>query len=517
MKKMSNKTLINLKLVYLIYMIILSLFGSIPNLSATYFVDSIKGNDINSGLSIIEAWKSIDKVNHFIFLSGDSILLKNDCIWREELLLSSSGTSDDLIVISSYGNGKLPKIMGSELVNNISEIDSNIWQAQIPSRVGWLWFVQEKNEIIWGIKKASQSMLTNNFDFYVDSNRVVFFCDRYLFTNKIKVEVSVRDFGIISGWYKVAQNYIKIENLEICFTKNANIRQIGGAWWIIKNISSHHSGAIDESDGQGIQLEGKDNLISDCKIYENGQHGIFISAFGNIDVSNNIIEKNIIFNNYHTGIDLMNDGGGRNSHSNSIIQRNLIYDDLNYSGNEIGIQTLGYGIGYVKNVTIHHNIIKNINGIGISIVSNSDSIFIHNNSVYETKSACVSIANGDKFTELINNIGINNNYYAVLFLHDTNNKVLDHNVWFTKTNSNTKNIYAENNYFDSLIEFQSKFGFENNGSFSDPNLTIVNSDVVRLKSDSFCIDSGKSLGYSFDYFENKIIGNIDIGAIEFIK
>jgi hypothetical protein len=499
------------------YYIALFLFWTIPNLSATYFVDAKGGNDLNSGLSITESWQSINKINNSMFSPGDSILFKNDCVWREELVLSSSGLPNNFIVLGSYGKGNPPKIMGSELITKISEISPNVWQSKLVQSVGWLWFTKSGEEIIWGTKKNNRNELLTNFDFYLDSTSVFFYCEDSLINNKLKVEASVRDFGIISGWYKAPENYIKIENLEICFTKNANVRINGGSGWEIKNVTSHHSGAIDESDGQGIQIEGKDNLVSSCSIYENGQHGIFISSFGNYDVKNNIIEKNVIYNNYHTGIDLMNDGGGQNSHSNTMIRRNLIYDDSNYQGNEIGIQTLGYGIGFVKLVTIHHNIINNIKGIGLSIVSNSDSIYIHNNTIIETQSACVSIANGDGFTELFNNIGVNNNYYAVFFLHQTNNKISDHNIWFSNTNSSTKNIYSDNIFYESIKEFQSKYGFENNGSFSDPNLSVINNNVIGLKSGSFGIDSGKTLGYSLDYFEKKIIGNTDIGAVEFIK
>ena len=42
--------------------------------NTTYFV-SPYGNDIASGLSIKDAWKSLDKVNSVTFLPGDKILI----------------------------------------------------------------------------------------------------------------------------------------------------------------------------------------------------------------------------------------------------------------------------------------------------------------------------------------------------------------------------------------------------------------------------------------------------------
>ncbi len=505
----------NIKIIfkeYILLMFLLFAFNSI--FGTTYYVDSKLGNDLNLGLTIDAAWKSIQKVNTFQFQPGDSILLKSGCIWREELNLSSSGSLSLPIVISSYSNGLKPKILGSDKVASFKNIKPNIWKAEIPKNVGWIWFKNNNNKLYWGKKEIKTKELNVNYEFYLDSTSVLFYMDKAPLIENFSLEVSVRDFGIITGWYGKAHNNIVIENLEICFSKNSNIRIVGGSNWIIRNIDSHHSGAIDESDGQGIQIEGKNNLISSSKFYENGQHGIYLSSFGNSHVDSNVIEQNIIYNNYHTGIDLMNDGGEVNSHQNTVIRRNYIYDESNFEGNEIGIQTLGYGDGYVKNVVIHHNILQNINGIGISIVTNSDSIFVHNNTVYETKSACFNLDNNAGYAELFNNIGVNNTYYAVVFLHDIINKMIDHNVWYTNSNTSTNIILVDNEYYNDQLEYQKKYENDLNSSFSNPKLLIRNDKIVGVDKSSNCIDSGKKLNYTFDYFGLEINDKFDIGAIE---
>lgn len=485
-----------------------SIFGT------TYYVDYQRGSDLNLGLTPNSAWKSLKKVNNSQFQFGDSILLKSGCIWREELNLSLSGSVTNPIVISSYGYGVKPNILGSEKITLFQCLESNIWKAEIPESAGWIWF-KFNNKLQWGKKELKVKELNENYEFYLDSTSVLFYMDKAPSIENFSLEVSVRDFGIITGWYGETHNNIIIDNLEICFTKNSNIRIVGGSNWIIRNIDSHHSGAIDESDGQGIQIEGRNNVIASSKFYENGQHGIFLSSFGNSQVDNNIIEQNIIYNNYHTGIDLMNDGGRVDSHQNTVIRRNYIYDEPNFEGNEVGIQTLGYEDGIVKNVVIHHNIIQNVKGIGISIVNNSDSIFVHNNTVYETKSACFNLDNSAGYAELLNNVGVNNTYYAVVFLHDLSNKIIDHNVWNTDSATSTNNVLVKNEYYNDQFEYQKKCKIDLNSSFDNPKLLLNNDKIQGINKNSICVNSGKKMNYKSDYFGSEINGNLDIGAIEY--
>ncbi len=496
---------------------ILLYFLVVPALSNSfakkYFINNKIGNDKNNGLSINSPWASISKINSTKFQHGDSILFSVNCTWREELNLISGGRLEAPIYIGKYGNGNLPKIFGSEAFVNWELENKNIWKTHSNLNPNWIWFVN--NTINWGTKVYNYSELKNNFDFFIDSNIVYVYLLETPLSYK-SIEISVRDFGIISGWYGNKISNIIIENLELCFTKNANIRAIGCENWIIRNSILHHSGGIDESDGQGIQWEGKNGKFIKNKIFENGQHGIFISSFGNYNVEKNLIDGNEIFNNYHTAIDLMNDGGDENSHINSTIKRNLIYDFKKFSGKEVGIQTLGYGNGKVKEVIIHHNIIIALKGIGISIMYNSKNINIHNNTIIETESSCVNIDNGLGEIELYNNIGINNNYYAVLFLSDLFNKSIGNNIWYTNKSSPTKNVFIKNNYYSDLSEYLYQLGKDVKDTFVNPKLNIKEFSV-SVQNYSPVINNGRKLNYLSDFYDNKIVDRIDIGAVEYIK
>ena len=73
----------------------------------TYYVDSVNGNDENSGTSISSPFKTISgfaKVDGF--RAGDTVLFKNGGIYECDSEISCSGTKDAPITISSYGEGE---------------------------------------------------------------------------------------------------------------------------------------------------------------------------------------------------------------------------------------------------------------------------------------------------------------------------------------------------------------------------------------------------------------------------
>ena len=82
----------------------MSCIASIQGWSATYFVDSLLGDDANDGLSTVSAWKTIDKINATLLSPGDNVRFKaNQTIAGKLYLTLMSGTDLNPIVIDSYG------------------------------------------------------------------------------------------------------------------------------------------------------------------------------------------------------------------------------------------------------------------------------------------------------------------------------------------------------------------------------------------------------------------------------
>lgn len=92
----------------------------VPQLAhaTTFYVDSQKGSDSNTGTSRWRPWQSLEAVNSHRFVSGDRILFRAGGVWKGALDLTSSGTEDNPIRVDRYGGGPLPHIDGQGTVED---------------------------------------------------------------------------------------------------------------------------------------------------------------------------------------------------------------------------------------------------------------------------------------------------------------------------------------------------------------------------------------------------------------
>jgi hypothetical protein len=99
------------------------LLAGLPSLRATtYYVNSQTGNDSNCGISPVNPWKTLEKVNGAQFRAGDHILLHSGSSWHGQLVLHNSGTQGNPIVVDRYGTGPLPRIDGAGKVENTLQL-----------------------------------------------------------------------------------------------------------------------------------------------------------------------------------------------------------------------------------------------------------------------------------------------------------------------------------------------------------------------------------------------------------
>jgi len=88
---------------------ILLLFIGNVIFAADYYVSSA-GNDSNSGMNTSSPWKTLNKLDSIDFKAGDIIHFKRGDSWTGRFLVSESGTPDNPIRFTSYGNGAFPKL-----------------------------------------------------------------------------------------------------------------------------------------------------------------------------------------------------------------------------------------------------------------------------------------------------------------------------------------------------------------------------------------------------------------------
>lgn len=80
----------------------------------TYYVDSLGGNNANTGTSPSSAWKTLDKVNATTFHPGDVIRLKRGTEFHGVLWPKGSGSPSATIRLSAYGAGARPKVVAGK-------------------------------------------------------------------------------------------------------------------------------------------------------------------------------------------------------------------------------------------------------------------------------------------------------------------------------------------------------------------------------------------------------------------
>ena len=95
-------------------------------------------------------WKSIAKLNSFFasLSPGDSVLFKAGEVFYGAIIVGRSGSSGLPIVISSYGIGAIPVIIGTTTPSSWSSVGTNIYQTNIAVKSTFVNFIMD------GIQKA---------------------------------------------------------------------------------------------------------------------------------------------------------------------------------------------------------------------------------------------------------------------------------------------------------------------------------------------------------------------------
>ncbi len=109
--------------------------GNIDNVVVdpqAYYIDAVNGNDANDGKTPQSAWETLNKLNTVTINAGNKILFRTGQRWQGSLEIKNSGTTDNPIVIGSYGEGAAPIISATGTVsihenNHNQSVDDNEW------------------------------------------------------------------------------------------------------------------------------------------------------------------------------------------------------------------------------------------------------------------------------------------------------------------------------------------------------------------------------------------------------
>lgn len=526
----------------------------------TYYVSNANpvGSDSNSGSSPSSPWMTIAKVNESTFQPGDQILFNRGCTWREELTITSSGTSGNPITFGAYGTGSNPLISGADLIAGwTADGQANVWNATVTTKPNVVIF-----STTLGTSVATKSALIGNNQWFWASNTLSIYSTSNpgLAYTSPGVQASSRAHAIVSS---PNVNYLNIINIDIQASNDPNDGALsfqitsGGINYglVVNNIVSQWSA------GDGILFSAYpdvaqlvDSSISNCAVSFTGRMGINLYQTNASEGRENIIQNNeiigwgieginargnysIIQNNYlHDGGQVTIPGGGIHIYSGSSAEGTGSFNIVRYNfvSHSLGSGTDGYGIAvdqWCNNNQIYYNIVSYTDGPGI-YGYDAGTLSILNNSVY---SPCVNtsgnnaLEGGIRLTgsgnhlstgaRIENNICVvlNPKAYAIYVDSDTypTPHVITNNLWYGPSGGNW--YFWNTTGGNSLVAWESICGghdfnatplFTNgSGGFSLPT------DFI-LQSGSPAIGAGTNLGLTRDYAGNPVSATPDIGAYQ---
>jgi len=464
------------------FMIIATLITLAPvaGYSITYYV-STNGSDNYPG-TLSAPWKTVAKVNSSIFLPGDSILFRRGDIWREKLVISSSGTINRLITFGAYGNGDKPQFRRSFTANNVNDWiykGNNIWMLNFKFAKGMsasnLVF---NSESVFGVEvwntnglnvqgKWQSDDATGSLYVYSVGNPATYYS---------YIEIVLHDHGIEIG---PGRSYISINNLHPCYCGWNGI-QIANAVYMI-NIN--------------------DNDISFCggghPDGETSRHGNGIAVY--MDAHDLSIFRNKIWQIYDSAMTLQGFKPNLLSQYNIFIRNNVSYK----MGNCFEFWTDSESAN-VHDVYFENNMCADAGGEW------SDSQRPDWSGVQIRK--WVSRGN-------VSNFYIRNNiiYRAVHFLvafgysYPSAKITLDYNLYYP----DSKSAFNDNKVISTFSIWSKGKKYDIHSKVGNPAFFDESGGLFWLLPSSPAIDAGTYVGITSDYLGNPIYGVPDIGAFEF--
>ncbi|MBK8516125.1 MAG: hypothetical protein IPL55_07500 [Saprospiraceae bacterium] len=462
---------VNSSLVSLFFLLNLNIFSAcvdkteegIEKYPVTYYLDSNNGIDESDGLSEENAWKSLERVMQTKLIPGDEIRIKRGSEFNGTLIINDSGTSDNPILLTEYGNenlkapaftnpyfepqnnqfGNCIRLKGSYIIVENMYCYNTV--ADLPQDAGGFLTMWELGAIY--IDKNAQNCIVRNNELYncgvgIKSygpyakieNNYIHDCNRVL---------------KLWGWGPLAI-WLGGDNQEVSYNRIINYKAVDPN--ITWGPDSYGGGA----DGGAIEIDDARYPKSNISIH----HNYSSDCQGFIEVTWTDVAQNPPYFNFSI----------HHNVSDDYQQFVAIWRGANFK---------------IENNTIIRRK-KNVNDWGVFNITQNNAKHSIRNNIIVLENEIEIFKNGNKGTAKPNNIIENNLYWAA---------------------SGELKIGSEGPGVNYIIDNPKLQNYIKGNSPTDFSLTAT----------SPAIDSGLNLGYIND-FENKAISRgkaSDIGAFEY--
>jgi hypothetical protein len=527
-----------MKKLFLLSVIIFSLAANATN----YYISSA-GNDANDGTSISTPWKTIAKINNSTFLPGDSILFRRGGMWREQLVIPSSGVAGKLITFSAYGTGPQPVINGADIktgwVSGYTHVNGNQNANTTRAMVVIEGVIYSEATSIYHLNSANKYFIKTGST--PDSLYVYSTTD----PDKAYVEVSKREYCIITANGSNSKRFIEISDIEVRYAGRAGIYFEGPGASTTDSLNG--SSIVRRCTAYANRLFGMahvdhyDNvLFEDCEANYNG------NGFYSWVADEGTFRRCSAANQIHYGaISLISDGGAiqcyqgnnwlvENCYSindydaihidcggiaaNAIIRYNKVFNSRSGSPSTPGMGVGGLGAG--GTIQIYYNLIVNSASDAFECYSKmKGKVEFYNNTIYlkpgTGTNGTIYLAYGDNFifkNNIITREGATRPLVTILYSPMTAN---DYNLYYNFPPAYSFQFYYRG-YHNNLPLWRTATGQDINSQRGDPLFVNKDSDWT-LQAGSPAINKGVNVGLTRDILGNPIVGLPDIGAFEHVN
>ena len=336
--------------------------------AAVFYVDSERGSDGFTGLSMDQAWKGLEVVNRQAFQPGDLILFKAGTHYSGQFAPKGSGTAAAPIRVGGFGEGPKARIDGegkfrdAVLLRNVDFWElvdlevTNQGQEREPWRTG-LRILSEGVEVMRHIHVGRFYVHEVNGD----------------------LRKSHEGCGILFESRKGSHfEDLMIEDCHVVRTDRNGICQLGGRARSLGVVV--RGNLLEDIGGDGIKIWGSDGALVEHNVLRGGRRRCEDAAAGiwPFSCDNTVVQFNEV-----SGMKGTIDGQGFDSDywcRNSIFQYNYSHD------NEGGFMLIcSPGYAYCEGTIIRYNISEN-DGVETARViqfgGGSSNTFIYNNVIY---------------------------------------------------------------------------------------------------------------------------------------
>jgi hypothetical protein len=318
-------------------------------LANTYYL-SPSGNDSNSGLSVSQAWKTIQHLNTIDLQPGDSVLFQAGAFFTGNIYLdqSDAGTAAQPVYIGAYGAGKAIIDAGNGIgIQAYNCAGFHFSRLQINGS---------------GVSTSTGA----GIDFFMD----LLFDLPFLKIDSCDV-TGFRGYGIRIGCWDTNNGYTDVTVSHVKSFSNGSGGMISYGFNDVINHKNFHvsyssfydnKGRLDVTNtntGNGIVLSAIDNAVIEyCEAYNNGENNTNPSG-GPVGMWFYLVRNGVIqFCESHHNRTATIDGGGFDidgGSQNCIIQYCYSHDN---DGAGYLLAEYGAGVAYTGNV-IRYNITQN--------------------------------------------------------------------------------------------------------------------------------------------------------------